>query len=69
MATRSFSGYYIVGTEVKGKLDISNTVFPRLECARSINFILALTGGLFEGTLRLRAHSIELKHTASSQFI
>ena len=26
MATRSFSGYYIVGTEVKGKLDISNTV-------------------------------------------
>ena len=42
------------------------TLFPRLERARSINFILVLRGGLFEGTL---ARSIELKPTTSSQFI
>ena len=45
------------------------TVFHRLECMRSINFILVLRGGLFEGMLRSRAHSIELKPAASSQFI
>ena len=33
------------------------TVFPRLERACSINFILVLGGSLFEGALRSRAHS------------
>ena len=46
-----------------------NTVFPQLERVRSINFILVLRGGLFEGALRSRAHSTELKPTTSSQFI
>ena len=48
---------------------IIHTVFPRLERACSINFILVLGGGLLEGALRSRAHSIELKPTTSSQFI
>ena len=38
-----------------------NTVFPRLECVRSINFILLLRDGLYEvGVVIWGVHSIEL---------
>ena len=39
----------------------THTVFPRLE--RGVFIILMLGGGLFEGALRSREHSIELKPT------
>ena len=45
----NLASYFISFTEY--------TAFPRLECARSINFILVLRDGLFEGVLRSKEHS------------
>ena len=46
-----------IGVNIVAYLMEVNTVFPRFERERSINFILVLRGGLFKGMLSSRAHS------------